>query len=589
VKTTQSRAAFIVVGTIALSMPGATLLAQTRQVPPQRGSPPGPETPYILVTAFRAPNKQLAVEAADELRDRLKQEHSAKELFVLTKTSVEGTLTASGYPTDSALNTSDLMELAKQMRGEYVTDASVTKTAGNSMRVNMRVLLKTGQQVIAQPLPAVEAKDVGDAAKQIEKSISEALKQIPTYKECVAGLRAGKFDEAAAKARAGIALYPKASWSRVCLLNSYASGKTAPPDSIIAVGREILATDSTSILALANLADAYIAKGDSAKAVDIMLRMYAVEPNRKTLDGVLAFIGRGAPDKGIPIVKNLIQKEPGDAELVKNLWILQLRASHFKDALATGEELVKLDTGSANVDYYNRMIGAAQNDSNAAKVQELAAKGAQKFPKVADFPMLLAQGYRRAGQLQQALASARKAIDIDPKDSRAWMLAILTAKDMNQKDTLLALTKGAAAAGADKAQLEAVFLQIVAPVVKKADESKDRANWQAALTLAQTVDAALPMPAWKFYTGLSQFQIGLDALQIANKLGQDTGKTAKESRAKACVEAKLVEEMWANATISMTSGGGGAYNKEGAGSVMSAIQQYNEYIPKMKTTYCTGK
>jgi hypothetical protein len=47
--------------------------------------------------------------------------------------------------------------------------------------------------------------------------------------------------------------------------------------------------------------------------------------------------------------------------------------------------------------------------------------------------------------------------------------------------------------------------------------------------------------------------------------------------------------MWANATIAMTSGGGGAYNKESAGSVMSAIQQYNEYIPKMKTTYCTGK
>src|SRR5262245_34312803 len=570
-------------------MPGATLLAQQgRQVPPQRGSPPGPETPYILVTAFRAPNKQLAVEAADELRDRLKQEHSAKELFVLTKTSVEGTLTASGYPTDSALNTSDLMELAKQMRGEYVTDATVTKT-GNSMRVDSRVLLKTGQQVIAQPLPAVEAKDPGDAAKQIEKSISEALKQIPTYKECVAGLRAGKFDEAAAKARAGIALYPKASWSRVCLLNSYASSKTAPPDSIIAVGKEILATDSTSVLALANLADAYNAKGDTAKAVDVMLRMYAVEPNKKTLEAVLAFVGRGAPEKGIPIVKNLIQKEPGDAELVRNLWLLELRASRFKEALATGEELVKLDTASANVDYYNRMIGAAQGDSNSAKVQEFAAKAAQKFPKVADFPMLLAQGYRRAGQLQQALASARKAIDIDPKESKAWMLAILTAKDMNQTDTLLALTKGAAAAGADKTQLETVFQQIVAPVVKKADESKQRADWQAALTLAQTVDAALPLPAWKFYIGLSQFSIGLDALQSADKLGRDTGKSAKESRAKACVEAKLVEEMWANSTIAMTSGGGGAYNKESAGSVMSAIQQYNEYIPKMKSTYCTGK
>lgn len=586
----MERRAALILGMIALAMPGATLFAQ-RQIPPQRGSPPGPETPYILVTAFRAANKQLAVEAADELRERLKSEHSAKELYVLPKNQVEGTLTASGYPTDSALNVSDLMELAKTMRGEYVTEATVTKTgAGSALHVETRVLLKAGPQTVSQPLPAVDAKDPGDAAKQIEKSINEALKQIPTYKACLAGLRAGRFEEAAVKARAGIALYPKASWSRMCLLNAYTAAKNTSPDSIIAAANDLRAADSTNIFALGALVEAYKAKGENEKMVDVLLRMFALDPtNRSLMTTIVQILGNLAPEKALPIVDRLLTDNPGDVELVRSRWLLQLRLSRFKSALATGEELAKLDSGAANLDYFNRMIGAAQGDSNAAKVQEFAAKASQKFPTVADFPMLLAQGYRRAGQLQQALASARKATDLDPKDSRAWMLAILTAKDMNQKDTLLALTKGALTAGADKAQLEAVLLQIVGPVVKKADESKDRADWLAALSFVQTVDAAVPLPAWKFYTGLAQFQIGLEALQTANKLGQDTGKTAKESRAKACVEAKLVEEMWANATISMTSGGGGAYNKEGAGSVMSAIQQYNEFIPRMKTTYCTGK
>ena len=67
------------------------------------------------------------------------------------------------------------------------------------------------------------------------------------YKECLAGLRAAKYDEAAVKARAGIAAYPNAAWSRVCLLNAYSLNKSTPPDSIIAVGNAILAVDPNSL------------------------------------------------------------------------------------------------------------------------------------------------------------------------------------------------------------------------------------------------------------------------------------------------------------------------------------------------------
>ncbi|HEY9227950.1 MAG TPA: hypothetical protein VIP11_14935 [Gemmatimonadaceae bacterium] len=578
--------AVAIFGTVALSVPGALLGQQRGGVPPQRGSPPGQDTPYILVTAFRAPSKQLAVEGADELRDRLKSEHSAKELFVITKTSVEGTLTASGYPTDSALNVSDLMELAKTMRGEYVMDVTLKSAGGKAVRVEPRVLMRMGQQTVAQPLPAIDGKDVGDAAKQIEKSISEALKQIPMYKECRSGFLAGKFDDAAAKARAGIAAYPNAAWSRICLLSAYASGKSAPTDSVIAVANAILATDSTSMLALANLADAYIAKADTAKAVDMMLRAYTIEPNKKTLDNILVIIAKFAPEKGIPIVKNIIEREPGDADLVRNLWILEGRASRFKDMLATGEALIKIDTAAATADFYNRMIGAAQSDSNSTKVQELAGKAAQKFPKDASFLRLLAAGYRTAGQLPQSLEAARKATELEPKDPRGWLLAIYAAKDMNQTDTLLVLSKGALAAGVEKTQIEPVLLQLVRPVMAKADSSKERADWDAMLSFVQKLDATLPLPAFKFYTGLAEYQIGVDAAQNVNKLAGLTGKAATEAKPKACTETKLAEDMLTNATIAMTSGGGGAYAKENAVAVMNAIQQYNEYIPRWKTAFC---
>jgi tetratricopeptide (TPR) repeat protein/TolB-like protein len=562
---------------------------QRAALPAQRGGQPGPETPYILVTAFHAPTKKLAVEAADEFRSRLQGEHSAKELFVITKATVEATLQASGYPVDSALSVVDLVELGRALRAEYIVDGTAKKAGqGNATRFEVRVLNKTGQQVLTQPLPGVDGKDVGDAATLADHALTESLKQMAPYKACIAALRAGKYDDAAKSARLGIVAYPNAALARICLLNAYTSAKTAPPDSIITLANQILAIDSTSMLALANLAEAYTTKGDKAKALETYKRMLALDPANRDVAKAIVPI-EPDPEKALAMIETLLKDNPGDVELVRTKWLLLLRMRQFKRAMEAGDDLVKLDTASASLDYYQRQVGAAQSDSNNAKIIEFAQKASQRFPKDASFPLLVAQTYRKQGQLPQALQAARAATAIDPKDTRGWMLAIVTAKDMNQPDTAVAIAKSAVAAGADKEQLGNALLQILAPIVKKAQDSKERADWEAALSMSQTIDAIVPSPASKFYVGLSSFYIGLDALQNAQKLGADKGKDAKESKAKACAEAKVTEDMWANATLAMTTGGGGAYNKDGGTQVMAAIQQYGEYIPQMKKAYCAAK
>ena len=69
----------------------------------------------------------------------------------------------------------------------------------------------------------------------------------------------------------GLEAYKNSVLSRICLLQAQTALK-APADSIIANAKAILATDSTSLLALANIVDAYKAKGDTANAVAIDLR-----------------------------------------------------------------------------------------------------------------------------------------------------------------------------------------------------------------------------------------------------------------------------------------------------------------------------
>src|SRR4051812_7648531 len=126
--STQRRAASAA-GLLALSLAAAAPLFGQAQAPQQRGGPPNSDTPYILITTFHSTDKELGPKMADELRKRVSQEHGAKELFVIQKNSINGTLEASGYKADSALSSSDLMELAKQLRGEEVIDGTITKTA----------------------------------------------------------------------------------------------------------------------------------------------------------------------------------------------------------------------------------------------------------------------------------------------------------------------------------------------------------------------------------------------------------------------------------------------------------------------------
>src|SRR5262249_53706530 len=154
-----------------------------------------------------------------------------------------------------------------------------------------------------------------------------------------------------------------------CLLNAYTSIQGASPDSIIAIAKEVIATDSTSLTAIANIAEAYRLKADTANMVDAMLRLYrADKTNRKIVDNLLPIFAVAAPEKGIQVIDDLLKDNPGDLELLDSKWKLQYRAKLNKEGMATGEEIVKIDPARATLDWFNRQLAFAQTDSNAAKV-----------------------------------------------------------------------------------------------------------------------------------------------------------------------------------------------------------------------------
>jgi tetratricopeptide (TPR) repeat protein len=574
VKSTHRHAA-AAAGFLALSLAGAPLLAQTRDI--QRGGPPNTDTPYILIGTFHSSDPKLAVDMSDEMRKRVQDEHSAKELYVIPKASINATLTASGYKPDSALSAGDLMELAKQLRGERVLDGTVTKTP-TGVHVDSRLLIRTAQQTFAQPLPPVDAKDPGDAAKAIDKALTAASKALPSYTACTNDLRAAKYDQAVTDARAGLTAYPQSTFARLCLLSAYTSGKTAPPDSIISAANAVLAVDSTSVLALSDAADAYKAKGDTAKSIDYMLRIYHADPTNTTIARqIVQGIAQTNPEAAIPIIDQLLKDNPSDPEMLRTKWLLQLNAKQYKAAIASGEAYVRADTAAATVQYYQRQIGAAQSDSNAAMVQTLAAKAAQKFPNEPSFQLLLAQSYHKSGQLQQALEAARRAAQVDPKSTNAWLFVIVTQNELNQPDSAIATAQKAVASGANKDSLGTALLgSIAGPAMKKAQDSKARADWEAALKASQAVDAVAPSAQSKFYVGVAAYSVGADAVTNVQKLY----KGSKAEKAQACAEDKVAEDSFATAAIALPAGG--SVSPETAGQIMNALGQYTTFVSQVK-------
>jgi tetratricopeptide (TPR) repeat protein len=574
---------------LGLLLVAAPVMAQPRpsQQPAQRGGPPKQDTPYILVPVLQSSDRVLGVSAADEIRSRIQSEHSTQELYVVPKNAINATLEASGYKADSALNASDLMELGKQLRGDYVLEGKINKTGtGNAVHLETRLLTRSGQQTLTQPLPAIDGKDPGDAAKLMERAITEALKGVPGYKACKNNYIAQKYDQAIKDAQMSIAAYPNSTLGRMCLLTVYGQQK-ASPDSIIAVSEAILQRDPTSMIALTNAADAYKAKGNKDKQIEYSLKVYRADPSNqqiaKSIIDELANVG--SPAMALPIIDSLLVQNPGDPEILQTKWKVLLRAADggdrtmWKRAIAAGEEWAKADTSAMTMAFINRQIGAAQRDSDAAKVQEIAAKGAQKFPKEIGLQLLLGQMYLKAGQSQQAMAAARKAMDVDPKSTTAALLAMYAANAMNQPDTAMAIAQKAIASGASRDTLAQVLLGNAAPAIQKAQQTKERADWEAALKASQTVDAVAPSPQSKFYIGVSAFSVAADALTNVQKTGNNT-KAKPAEKAAACEELKVAEDNFATAQIAMPAGG--SVDKNTAGQIMQGIQTYTPYIPQFK-------
>ncbi len=536
----------------------------------QRHQQPGPDTKKVLVSTFRG-DVEGGIRAADEIRNRIQGEYSIRTLMPISKKDIDANLLQSGYRPDSALNPTDIKELAKLLRADEIIDGTVTKTAAGNYRVYVRMFLPRDVS-LSQPLGSFESKDFGQIAKQVVDEYDKARKQIADNDACVNGIRNNTPAVAIAAARKGIVTYGKSTLNRLCMASAYAAMKstadsTTPwKDSVIAITKEVIAIDPTSRIAYELAYDAYRLKGDTDNALKTLVGMMNADPTNTSLrERVIAeLVTSGKADIAIPITKQLVAENPGDPQYARTYWQVLRAAKLYKESVPAGIAYASIDSAAADSAYYDRQIFDLQADSSWAKAAEMAAMAAAKYPKRADYLVQEAQNERRAGQLPAAKATLEKALALDPKTPAVNYLLAQVSADMNNLDDALKYARADAAADpANKARAAQIPLAAGGTLYKAATVSKSAADFKKALAVFQAADEIQPSPQAKFFIAASALQT------VANS-------TDALQKGKSCDEFKAANDLLTTANIDIVQGA--AFNKEGAGQIMGAAQQLGPFI-----------
>ena len=547
----------------------ATVNAQTQTL--QRGQTAGPR---FMVPTFRSSERGLGLQASEAIRERMGQDFQLKTLWIVPKSDIMTTLTNSGYSTTEALSSNDARALAQLLRADEYVEGTVEKTpSGYKVTANMLLVRPDG---MVQPLPPIEVSKLSDAAKGISNAVEAARKQVEPAKKCIDMYRAKKYNEAIAEARKGIAAYPNAVMPRVCIAEVYNDQKLGA-DSMIAISEQILKIHKDNKRALAFAADAYAEKKMEDQQIEALTRLISLDPNNTRLQTQVVNIlaGSGKAGLALPIVDDAVKNNPGDASLVKLQWLVHFAAKDIKGALVIGEEMVKLDTASADTSFFIREAAAYASDSQFNKAAETLARGRQKFPNNLSIASTYVQLLIQTGQTAQAIEIARGILKDNPKITGIWLPIAKAQSDAGAPpDSVMASLRNAIAAG-DSAGLVATYATgLGQQEQKKAVPTKDIEGLKRALTFLQFSDSVQKSAAAAFLQGAVHLQKGQFLLEQARDK-------------KSCDMAKEAAQDFIDAQIFIPRGA--AEFRDQAGQLMSALQQLSPYGDQMVKALCKGK
>jgi len=539
-------------------------------------TPPRPDTPRLMVQVFGSEDKKAGPEASDELRERLIRAFPSRILWVIDRKDVISMLEQSGYDTTAQLQPSDEAALAKQQRADEYVRGRVVKE-GEMYKAEAWLVL-TRDNSLMQPIASFSANRADRAAAGLVKGVQDARKQINNEKECRTAARTEKYDEALKLVDAAIAEYPNAVLVRYCKMNVL-SARKAPDAEMLAAAKEILNIDPNSRAALAVAADAESKLGNAKASNDYLVRLLAANPSDRELQ--VKVIEALAASKDFAAAKEYVSKavadNPGDPALLELQFKILTAAGDFRAATKVGEEMVAIDTSLATAEYFTRMVGLFDADSQPQKAAEQAAKATQKFSNDADLWQMYAATLKKAGQGQQSIAAVRRALQINPKIPNGWSQVAAAYNDLQLPDSALAALRLAKEAGDDANTVAGFAFTLGNRLFQAASKAEPKTieGFQVPIPYfhfadSTSADATVKLNA-KLLIGVSNFYMA------STIIGGLEGS-------KSCEDTKRTQNFATEAQIWVGQGGRG--NPETAKQVMDNLMQWLPYLEGAVKRFC---
>jgi tetratricopeptide (TPR) repeat protein len=234
--------------------------------------------------------------------------------------------------------------------------------------------------------------------------------------------------------------------------------------------------------------------------------------------------------------------------LMRQKWRIANDNQSWPLAVSAGEQLLMHDAeAAADSTFFLRLATAFRSNGQTFRAMEIMARGVASFPGDARIYALYAQfvkeeadsviprgldrhpgsgallalnakDLRAKGQIAEALAASKKAVELDSTLAQGRLMVAQAEMDLGRPDSALTTLWRAVAAGEDGSAVAQFALSKGNTLFRAANGTGALADFQLAMRFLVLADSLLPTPQTRFLLGATALRVAQTALTDAPNL-----------------------------------------------------------------------